>query len=87
MTTVIGAPWTILRLSRRSDRGDDKQKAEQRKRGFHGYSFGITLNRATSDRQLSSCGAECNLFTPQYYVAARSESFGLQQAASETAVV
>ena len=85
MTTVIGAPRTILRLSRRSDRSDDKQKAEQRKRGFHDHSLCITLNWATSDRQLSSCGAKYNLFTPQYYLAARSESFGLQQAASKAA--
>jgi hypothetical protein len=52
------------------DRGGNEQEAKKRKCGFHDYFLRITLNRATSDR------------TPQYYLAAHSESLGLRQLAS-----
>jgi hypothetical protein len=84
-TAVKSAPWTILRLSRRDDRSGDAQDAKEGKCGFHDHSFRITLSRATSNRQLSSSSAGCKVFTRQFYLAARFESVGLQQAASETA--
>lgn len=83
-TVVKSAPWTIG-VSRRADCSRHDQGAEKAERKFHRFSFRITLRRATPDRQLSSRVAECKIFTRQFYLAARSESVGLQRVAIKLA--
>src|SRR5262249_14443787 len=77
---VKSAPRTIG-MSRRPECSRGDQDAEKAEREFHRFSFRVTLRRATSDRQLSSRVAACTIFTRQFYLAARSESVGLQRVA------
>jgi len=81
---VISAPWTIG-VSRLADRSRHDQSAEKAEREFHRLSFRITLSRATFHRQLSSSVAGCKCFTHQFYLAACSESVGLQRAPNHAA--